>query len=307
MLRPKKEERCPPFEEIIAEQDKRNMEEHVRLLYVALTRAADRLIVSGAKPKEKKDGSDPRPPNCWHRIVEEAMIAFGAKPADEPEWVALRYGSDGATRVRRSKEKIALAPIAVPDWARQQAPPEARPPRPLAPSAIAADDEAAPPPSAAMRAAAQRGIWIHQLLERLPGVGASERPEAARNWLERSAGFIDSAVRDEIVEQVCAILSDRQFSALFGPSSLGEAPLAATLPDGRVIAGTMDRILIEESRISVVDFKTGRVPATDADIPNSHRAQMDAYVAALEVIFPGRDIRAALLYTAGPKLIQVAG
>jgi ATP-dependent helicase/nuclease subunit A len=156
-----------------------------------------------------------------------------------------------------------------------------------------------------MRAAALRGTWIHQLLERLPGVEPGERAAAADRWLERSAGVADSAARKEIVEQVCAILADSRFSALFGDGSLGEAPLAATLPDGRVIAGTVDRLLVEEGRISVIDFKTGRVPASGAEIPAAHRAQMHAYAEALRVIFPGREVSAALLYTAGPTLIEV--
>jgi ATP-dependent helicase/nuclease subunit A len=92
---------------------------------------------------------------------------------------------------------------------------------------------------------------------------------------------------------------------LFGPGSLGEAPLAATLPDGRVIAGTVDRLRVEDSRVSVIDFKTGRVPAGVTDIPNAHRAQMTAYSQALQVIFPGREVRAALLYTGGPRLIEL--
>jgi len=115
----------------------------------------------------------------------------------------------------------------------------------------------------------------------------------------------DAGVRAEIVAQVCGILSDARFTGLFGPGSLAEAPLAATLADGRVIAGTVDRILVEDARVSVIDFKTGRAPATDADIPNAHRAQMSAYAQALQIIFPGREVRASLLYTAGPKLIEV--
>ena len=193
----------------------------------------------------------------------------------------------------------------VPGWATRPAPLEARPPRPLAPSAIAVDDEIAPPPSEAMRSAALRGTWIHQLLERLPAVEAGARAAAADRWLERSAGVADAAVRSEIVSQVCGILSDPRFASLFGRGSLGEAPLAATLPDGRVIAGTVDRLLVEEECVSVIDFKTGRVPPTDADIPNSHRAQMAAYSDALQVIFPGRRVSASLLYTAGPKLIEL--
>ena len=306
LIRPKKDERCPPFEEIIVAEEKRNLEEHWRLLYVALTRAADRLIVAGVAPKPRKDGSEARPANSWHVAVERAMQSLDAEPTEHGRWgKELLYGTQGSgAQVRRSKPPTTT--VELPAWAESPAPPEARPPRPLAPSAIAADDEAAPPPSEAMRAAARRGIWIHQLLESLPSVAPDDRADAARRWLERSAGLNDSTVRDEIVRQVCGILSDPRFSGLFGDRSLGEAPLAATLPDGRVIAGTADRLLVEDDSISVIDFKTGRVPASDADIPRSHRAQMQAYTEALRVIFPGREVRAALLYTAAPKLIELS-
>jgi ATP-dependent helicase/nuclease subunit A len=146
---------------------------------------------------------------------------------------------------------------------------------------------------------------IHQLLERLPEVPPDERRGRALRWLEDAAAISDAAAREEIAEQVCSVLADSHFAAAFGVNSLGEAPLAATLPDGRVIAGTADRLLIEDRRVSVIDFKTGRVPASDADIPASHRAQMQAYRDALQVIFPERDVRAALLYTAGPKLFEL--
>lgn len=302
LLRPKKDERQPPFEEVILAEEKRDLEEHMRLLYVALTRAADRLIVSGVRPKERKDGADPRPATCWHRIVEQAMVPIADRGED---YVALRYGAGLTGSGGRSKPKAEPPAIATPAWATSPAPLETQPPRPLAPSAIAVDDETAPPPSDAMRAAALRGTWIHQLLERLPAVEAGSRAAAADRWLGRSAGVADAAVRQEIVTQVCGILSDPRFSGLFGPGSLGEAPLAATLPDGRVIAGTVDRLRVEQDRVSVIDFKTGKVPVTDADVPNSHRAQMAAYVQALQVIFPGRKVSASLLYTAGPKLIEL--
>jgi len=157
-----------------------------------------------------------------------------------------------------------------------------------------------------MRAAARRGVLIHQLLERLAPVEPGERHASALRWLEGSAGVTDPAAREEIADQVCSVLSDAAFAPLFGPDSLGEAPLAATLPDGRVIAGTVDRLLVEPERVSLIDFKTGRVPQSESEIPASHRAQMAAYVDALKVIFPGRSISAALLYTAGPQLFELA-
>jgi ATP-dependent helicase/nuclease subunit A len=180
-----------------------------------------------------------------------------------------------------------------------------RPPRPLSPSAVTTDADGSSPPSEAMRAAALRGTLIHRLLERLADVEPSKRPARAGQWLETSAGVGDAALRDEIVGQVCAVLSDPRFAPLFGPGSLAEVPLAATLPDGRVIAGTADRLLVEDGAVSVLDFKSGRVPDGEEQVPASHRAQMQAYADALRVIFPGRHIRAALLYVSAPKLIEL--
>ena len=147
-----------------------------------------------------------------------------------------------------------------------------RSPPAAAPRAVghgARTTRAAPPPSAAQRAAARRGTLLHQLFERLAGRRARRSGHgAALRWLERSAGVADAAERAGARRTtVCAILADPRFSDLFGPGSLAEAPIAATLPDGRVVAGTVDRLLVEDGRVSVIDFKTGRVPPSDDAIP----------------------------------------
>ena len=304
VVRPRKEEQAEPFAKIIADQQEAALEEHWRLLYVGLTRAIDRLVVAGLEPKNRK-----LPPNSWHGKMGEALDRLSASEDEDPLWGSVRrYSSSG--RPGEAPEGVSdaaaeLVPIEVPLWAQQAAPKEERPPRPLAPSAIAKDDVAGPPPGPAQREAAQRGTWIHALLERLVDVAPDERRVAAERWLEKAAGIGDAATREALVGQVCGIFADPQFADLFGPRSLGEAPLAATLADGRVIAGTVDRLLVEENRVSVIDFKTGRVPEGEKDIPAAHRAQMHAYAEALAVIFPGRAVRSALLYTAGPALFEL--
>src|SRR4051794_30477720 len=185
LLRPKRDERVAPFEETILAQEQRDMEEHLRLLYVAMTRAADRLIVSGVMPKARKDGADPRPANCWHLIVEQAMVEMGADRADHG---GLVHGSLGSAGQRKHRQNSVLPDVVVRGWARSPAPVEERPPRPLSPSAITTDADAVPPPSAAMRAAAMRGTWIHRLLERLVDVEPADRAARAAQWLESSAG-----------------------------------------------------------------------------------------------------------------------
>jgi ATP-dependent helicase/nuclease subunit A len=300
LIRPRKAERVSPFAELIDHDQLRELEEHWRLLYVGLTRAIEHLVIAGIDKGE-------RPENCWHARVERALQALGAEWQPDRAWgQALRFrGSVPAGAIKPKAPPRTLDLPIVPEWAKQPAPPEARPPRPLAPSALVEDREPAPPPTLDQRAAARRGTWIHQLFERLPGVDADLRREAALRWLERSAGIAEVALREEIAGTVCTIIADSRFSDLFGPDSLAEAPIAATLPDGRVIAGTVDRLLVEPHGVSVIDFKTGRVPAREADIPPAHRAQMSAYAQALAVIFPGRPIRAALLYTGAPKLFEL--
>ena len=304
VLRPKKDERTSPFSELIEEEERLDLQEHMRLLYVAMTRAADRLVVSGVAPRAKKDGSDARPENCWHRLVQAGMAAVGAQPEADGDRLMLSFGVDRPVKLRERKS-VEPPPPEIPAWAFSPAPIELRPPRPLAPSALAEDREPAPPPSPGQRLAAERGTIIHALLERLPDVAPHQREQAALRWLEQSAGIAEAKVREEIAAAVCGLIADSRFAALFGPGSLGEAPIAATLPDGRVIAGTVDRLLVEPKRIVVVDYKTGRAPERAEAIPLSHRLQMDAYAQALGVIFPDREVVAALLYTANARLFEL--
>jgi ATP-dependent helicase/nuclease subunit A len=300
VVRPRKAEQCSPFAEVIASGEELDLQEHWRLLYVGMTRAIDRLVVAGLDKGERVD-------NCWHIRVERALQALGAEQSDDQRWGTIStYRGEVTSGAARPKEtKASVPPAGVPDWAKAAAPPEARPPRPLAPSALAEDREAAPPPSPELKAAAERGTIIHALLERLPAVAPEQREQAALSWLERQAGIADAAEREAIARTVCDLTSDGRFSALFGPGSLAEAPIAATLPDGRVIAGTVDRLLIEPRRILVVDYKTGRAPERAEDIPNSHRLQMQAYGQALSVIFPDREIESALLYTASARFFPI--
>jgi len=157
-----------------------------------------------------------------------------------------------------------------------------------------------------MRAAAERGRLIHALFERLPAVAPADRAGAAERWLAGPGAVADAAQRREIAATVLAVLDDPRFAALFGPDSLAEAPIAAVVADGLVVSGTIDRLLVTDQAVRLIDFKTGRrAPASLAEAPIYHLRQMAAYAAALAVIFPGRRIEAALLYTATAALFEL--
>jgi ATP-dependent helicase/nuclease subunit A len=298
VFRPRSAERGGPLDDVLAAADQRELEEHWRLFYVAATRAEERLVIAGALgPKAK--GVPPEA--SWYAASALALDAL-AVPAGEGEDRVFR-GVTPQLPVVAGKAAASPdeAPEILPSWVRAPAPVEATPPRPLAPSSLGDDAVSDPPPNPAMRAAAERGRLLHALFERLPAMRGDRRAAAAR-WLEASGGIADAGARDAIVAAALAVIEDPRFADLFGPDALAEAPVAAVV-DGLVVSGTVDRLVVTPDLLRIVDFKTGRrVPAGVADIPAYHLRQMSAYAAALAVVFPGRAIEAALLYTAGPTL-----
>jgi ATP-dependent helicase/nuclease subunit A len=297
IIRPRKEEVAPPFDTIIANAKERDRQEHFRLLYVALTRAGERLILAGVKPSRKISGAS------WHSVVSDAMQAARIEPDANGMLV---HASGQSVLVAAAEPTAAVAKVEVPGWATQAAPIEARPPRPLAPSQVAADTDSRPPPTPELAAAAERGRLLHALFERLPATPPEDRRSGAFAWLQHSAGVSNAAQRAALVDSALAIIETPEHAALFSPAALAEAPIAATLPDGTVVAGTVDRLLVTDEVVRVVDFKTGqRVPSGAGTIPTSHVRQMRAYGQALQVIFPDRRVEMALLYTEAPLMLSV--
>ncbi|OWK32682.1 double-strand break repair helicase AddA [Sphingomonas mucosissima] len=298
---PRPSERAGPIADVAAQAATRERQEHWRLFYVAATRAEERLVVAGSLSPKYRAGP---PELSWYAAAQRTFDSLDVPAGD----VRVFRGATPAEAVplRPSAASDTLPAEPLPDWALRPAPPEARPPRPLAPSSIGEDAVSDPPPTPAMRAAAQRGRLIHGLFERLPAVLPENRRAAADRWLLQVGQVSNAAERSDLIDTVCGILADPQTASLFGPGSLGEAPISAVVEGGLVIAGTVDRLLVTPDRVQLVDFKTGRfAPAGLDDVPAYHLRQMAAYAAALSVIFPDRPVEASLLYTAAPLLIRL--
>jgi ATP-dependent helicase/nuclease subunit A len=299
VFRPRKEELAEPLKAQIEAKDRLDREEHWRLLYVAMTRAEERLYVGGSLGPADRSGP---PAASWYSAIDASLAGCGREWEDDAIWGRVRRLGVGETAARPADPRT-VRKATLPEWLHRPAPVESRPPRPLAPSALGEDDVPNPPPTPGMRRAADRGRLLHQLFERLPGVPPEERAARADSWLQHSAGIADAEFRRSLVEDACSIISLPDCADLFRPDALAEAPIAAVTADGLVVTGTVDRLLVGETQVRLVDFKTGRaVPATSGEISTPHLRQMAAYVAALEVIFPGRSVEAALLYTSGPTL-----
>ncbi|WP_019517238.1 double-strand break repair helicase AddA [Sphingomonas sp. Mn802worker] len=301
VFRPRKAERAGEIDAALSETERREREEHWRLFYVAATRAEERLVVTGSLSAKWKGEA---PPSSWYAVTARTLDALGvAKPEEGPRVFEGRVPR-APVPLRRAKAEVASDMLPLPAWAREMAPEEQRPPRPLAPSSLGEDDAADAPPTPEMRAAAERGTMMHALFERLPVVDPAGRDAAARHWLA-SRGVPDED-QAAIIAPVLRVLGDPNFADLFGPDALAEAPISAVLSTTRVVSGTVDRLLIEDGRVRVIDYKTGRqVPRDATQVPDYHLKQMAAYQAALQVIFPDRVVEVALLYTSGPVLIPL--
>ncbi|MCA3245208.1 MAG: double-strand break repair helicase AddA [Azospirillum sp.] len=277
----------------------RALAEYRRLLYVAATRARDRLVVCGwAKDAAK--------PESWYTTLAAAIESHpAAKPDKRPD------GADIVVVERTPVDVDAAAapgfvsrPVnPLPGWAAARtAPAEPEPPKPLVPSREAEAPAAASPLAAARAQGLKRGTLIHRLLQTLPDLPADARAAAARRFLDRPGHGLTEAERAEIARETLALFELPEFAAAWSGEGLAEAAIVARV-GGRALAGRIDRIVVTADAVHVIDFKTNRPPPERVeDVPPAYLAQLAAYRAALIPLYPDRPIRAALLWTFAPRL-----
>jgi ATP-dependent helicase/nuclease subunit A len=281
--------------------------EALRLLYVALTRARDRLIVMGRALKRPEVGYEDM---SWWSVISETVQRLDETRSGMVRDIGdgvLRFGVDPGTVPLVATDQAAV--VAVPDWARTVPAPEPGA-RLAAPSKM---DEAlripAPSPLAETGGLGRfrRGDLIHRLLERLPEIAPADRPDAAVRMLARERG-VDDDQRAEMIAAAFGVLDDARFAPVFGPGSRAEVALTGSAPglNGVSISGRIDRLVITPERVLVVDYKSNR-PAPDAveAADPAYVLQLAVYAAVLKRLYPDRAVEAALVWTDGPRLMPV--
>jgi len=305
---PRKADDCPASADARAARELAAEHESLRLLYVALTRARDRLIICGVRTLDRfLRGS-------WREMIEAgfespAIAGQVRRTALEGGGWLLRFGQDPVAGLGFGAASAKPGPL--PPWALRLAPAEPPSARFASPSRLG-EDARAPAPSPLARSQGlgryRRGEIIHRLLQLLPDVATSERAAAANRVLARERD-LDDEQRAEMAAASLAVLGDERFAAVFGPGSRAEIALAGAasrLPPGLAVSGRVDRLLVEDHRVLVADFKTNRpAPATVEAADPAYIRQMAVYWALLTEIFPGRGVEAALIWTDGPKLMPI--
>ena len=285
-------------------EDARALREHHRLLYVALTRAQDRLIVCGAFAGNTKDGFAK---TSWYRVCQAAMLrlAEGGEAQDVvgEDHTYRRLGAAPALLIPQTvTHGISAAP---PAWLRTHAPQETAA-RVLSPSRLTSASE--PPvisPFGAGRAERlRRGSLIHLLFEVLPDLPVKTRRKAAETFLKRQADLTPDE-RREMLDATMGVLEDKRFASVFAEGGRAEAPVIGRL-GADTINGRIDRLVITDTEILIVDYKTDRpAPPTLQGVGDAYIAQMAAYRAVLSQRWPNRPIRCLLVWTDGPQLMEI--
>jgi ATP-dependent helicase/nuclease subunit A len=284
-----------------------NEDEHARLLYVAMTRAIDRLVVCGA------EGERGRPEGCWWNLVSDALRPVSVEePADDGDGNVWRYRPTPRGPAPTMTSAAATPRHEPPSWLERNVCREPLTALPLSPSR--AYDEAAAPvrdsstgrPEEREKAMA-RGVLLHRLLQSLPDIPRAARAEAALRYLVRAAGDLGAEEHQGLLGQVQRVLADARFSELFLPGSRAEVPIVGRLKDGALtVSGQVDRLAVINDAVLIADYKTNRpAPRRFEDVPPAYIRQLALYRAVLAQLYPDKLIRAALLWTDVPDLMEI--
>ncbi len=299
---PRAELRCAAVSRLRAAAQQVRMEEYNRLLYVALTRAEDRLLVCGWQTRRDV------PETSWYASVRRGMQALGA--AGHP---LSQIGDpwDGAVLAHEVPQRVPprtaiaakdAAPLALPKWVggppgwrAHMAPAEPPRPVPLAPSRPSDSLLGPVPPAASPIAgdggALERGSLIHHLLQHAPNLPPEERKDAITRHLDAAAGSAG------LLEEVMGIIEHPILAPLFGPHGRAEQPLTGLI-NGAVVSGIVDRMAVLPDSVLLADYKTNRdAPERVEDTPTLYLRQMAAYRSVLAAIFPERPVRCHLVWT----------
>lgn len=284
----------------IKEQERQDEnEEYRRLLYVALTRAEDRLCICGYCQQNKpKD-------DCWYELCSRTLEEIGCRQDDDK----LVYETK---QLRKPEQKkVGQTTAAVTDYPRwlTEIPaaenPLSKPYTPSKPDETEDDDVLFSPLSGENTNRYRRGIVIHRLLQFLPDVRCADKMQIMREFLRKNAPEFSAAQTEKIISEVGTLINNPEFAPLFGEGSRAEVPIMGEV-DGKIISAQIDRLVVLEDEVLIVDFKTNRpAAASPAEVQALYVRQLAAYKSLLERIYPHKKVKTFILWTDTAQIMQI--
>ncbi len=277
--------------EAIKQREKElSLEEYRRLLYVALTRAEERLCICGYKKTARL--SD----DSWYEICRRSL----QKIAEEKEDGSLVYEVKQVVEAVSPKEKSKEEELVdYPLWLRENAKEESALARPYAPSHGDEEEDVTASPLGEKENPYRfsRGRLIHKLLQYLPACEEKNREYVVRSFLQENAKELPEKERTRLLHEVLGLIADERFASLFGEQSKSEVPIMGQVGD-RIISGQIDRLIVGSDTVKIIDFKTNRPAARcESEVPELYKRQMEAYRVLVEKIYPDKKVETYILWT----------
>lgn len=274
------------------------LDEYRRLLYVAVTRAEDRLYICGWKNSKSDERS-------WYSLCQKAFADYG-----EPDGqgnIVYKREQVFAPKNNTAVETTANIPTIKPVWLNLPAPEETPLSRPYTPSRPEDNDDT--PAVSPLKDGGnyfRRGILIHKLLQFLPPCAdRAQKEQLSEMFLAKSAPDMPPAFRAQIKDEVMVLFNDKQFNFIFSGDSRAEVPVMGVV-DGKIISAQLDRLLILPDKVIIVDFKTNRPPAnTPEEVPEVYKRQLKTYKQLAEKIYPDKKVETYILWTNTAKLMPI--
>ncbi|SNY91761.1 DNA helicase/exodeoxyribonuclease V, subunit A [Cohaesibacter sp. ES.047] len=311
-----------PVKQSLALLDAAAEEEYLRLLYVGMTRAEDRLYLCGYRGKNQPAE------NCWYEVARRSLAAdlvdiehpVTGEPIQRWQLEGAFVAKDAASdKTDKEKESAVSAPL--PDWFGRPAPAKPASPLLLQPSRAAESEEAADRPFVKLTKIPtqahvfdweprRRGTLIHALIEHLPQLPREKRSTSAHTYLASMASDMPHQARQQILDEVIGLIDHPEHGALFSPESQAEVSLAGFVTlngETRTVSGQVDRLIVTDRSVVIIDYKTNRhPPQTSEEIPLAYQTQMALYAELLAPLYPGKSILSLLLFTADASIMEVS-
>jgi ATP-dependent helicase/nuclease subunit A len=271
------------------------LEEHKRLLYVAMTRAKDELYIAGSRSSlQAKDGKDKEFKDTWYHFIQIQIAGQQKVQMEQIEdpWsggTAEHFGASPTSAIRTAETPAVAS--ALPSWLLK---PVALPPVPTSWSVTRLASEIAPTPES--QKGLSFGIKVHEFFRLMPQGDTTLRlsyaAEVAKR-LELDPGFL---------RNLTLRIEEPDLAPFFGSQSMAEVEILASLPSGQDMSGRVDRLRITDDHIYLLDYKTDTnpPPMLTADL---HAVQQIAlYCNSVVTAYPGRDAKVGVFWTASRHL-----
>ena len=269
--------------------------ESANLLYVALTRAKNMLVISGCEHSSRRTSSswyeqiakavcdETAPGEAWIHSFKQAPVIDNAETARETDKVDIDP---------RLNQPIPTRPL----W------------REIAPSRQL-QDAAFEPGSTEGR---NRGLAIHRMLQL--ATQAQERKLDAGDILSRVAtesGLTpDAPLLRQCWDEVSKLLDNRDLTWLLAPvtgaRTFNEVPIQYRRGQ-QTVYGIIDRLVVTDADIHLIDYKTHRIDSQSLaqQLAEHYKPQLELYREGIRRLWPDHSIQAYLLLTDGGMLVNI--